>query len=350
MNYPEVFHELVESSADIVIITDVRLRTLYASPAAFRLLDVPPGDMNGITLVRLFDSETVCSWQHALRKSQHVCDFVPVTVAGDQKFYFDVEVSALHRSVEALVIRMHDNTAQKLREKELVKANSQLDQVIYKTTHDLKAPLHSALGLVNLIERSDGNEREEYVALIKKSLLRLDGYISEMNNFFRNEKLAVRREEVCMSSLFREELANLQALPGQPDIAIQLDVRAAHPFYSDSIRVRTIVGNLLSNAIKYHDPDKKKPFINIAVSIDEDSCDIRIADNGIGIAEEYLEKIFELFFRATDRSKGTGLGLFIVRDTINKLDGKIEVHSIFGEGTTFNIKLPNRIGQPIMVE
>ena len=86
------------------------------------------------------------------------------------------------------------------------------------------------------------------------------------------------------------------------------------------------------------------------MSISAEFCDLSIVDNGIGIASEYHEKIFDLFFRATDRSKGTGLGLFIVKDTIEKLRGKIEVNSILGEGTTFTMQLPNKISQPLEVE
>jgi signal transduction histidine kinase len=74
-----------------------------------------------------------------------------------------------------------------------------------------------------------------------------------------------------------------------------------------------------------------------------------MVDNGIGIASEYQERIFELFFRATDVSEGTGLGLFIVKDTVEKLSGKIEVTSKLGEGTTFTINLPNQIFHPIVM-
>ena len=73
-------------------------------------------------------------------------------------------------------------------------------------------------------------------------------------------------------------------------------------------------------------------------------------DNGIGIEPQYQEKIFDLFFRATDQSQGTGLGLFIVKDTIDKLRGKIEVESEPGRGTTFTIEIPNQIFQPVTVD
>ncbi|WP_333820133.1 sensor histidine kinase [Ohtaekwangia sp.] len=90
---------------------------------------------------------------------------------------------------------------------------------------------------------------------------------------------------------------------------------------SDRVRVQTIVTNILSNAIKYMDLQKQNPFIKIATQITEEVCDIRVEDNGTGISPAYQEKIFDLFFRASDQAQGTGHGLFIVKDTIDWLKG-----------------------------
>ena len=81
-------------------------------------------------------------------------------------------------------------------------------------------------------------------------------YIDEMNNFFRNEKLAVQREKVSVTALIKEELSNLKNLYEEPQIRVNIECKGKHEFYSDTMRVRTIVGNLLSNAIKYRDPQK----------------------------------------------------------------------------------------------
>jgi signal transduction histidine kinase len=98
------------------------------------------------------------------------------------------------------------------------------------------------------------------------------------------------------------------------------------------------------------DLQKQNPFVKIAALITEEVCDIRIEDNGIGIAQAYQEKIFDLFFRATDQGQGTGLGLFIVKDTIERLKGKIEVQSKAGEGTIFSVQIPNQLYQPVEIE
>jgi signal transduction histidine kinase len=244
---------------------------------------------------------------------------------------------------------LHDISAKKYKEKELIRSNQQLDQVIYKTTHDLKAPLLSAMGLISLAEKAPAEERARYLDLIKKSLSRLDSLIDEMNDFFRNDKLALQREKINISFLINEEMDHLRNLYEAHKIDIQFTVEGNVDFYSDSIRLKTVITNLLSNAIKYIDRKKSEPFIIISVSIKEEICQLRFEDNGIGIDPQYHEKIFELFFRATTHSQGTGLGLFIVKDTIEKLKGTIEVDSKPGRGTIFTIQLPNQILQPLEV-
>lgn len=352
MIHEGIFKELVESSEDVVLVTHADLRILYASPAVSRIFSMSSDQIIDRSVLQFFDQRKIEAWRAGLRQppSHNTRQTITISNPGNQKLYFDVEVYAHYQDSGGMVIRLHDTTDQTAKEKDLIRSNEQMDQVMYKTTHDLKAPLLSALGLINLAERADGDEKREYFSLLKKSLRRLDGYIDEMNNFFRNEKLAVQREKVSMTALINEELSNLKNLYEEPQIQINIECRGQYEFYSDTMRVRTIVGNLLSNAIKYRDPQKTKPFININVSISEEFCDLSIFDNGIGIAGEYHEKIFDLFFRATDRSRGTGLGLFIVKDTIEKLKGKIEVNSILGEGTTFTIQLPNKTSQPLEVE
>ncbi|MTI19999.1 HAMP domain-containing histidine kinase, partial [Fulvivirga sp. RKSG066] len=108
-----------------------------------------------------------------------------------------------------------------------------------------------------------------------------------------------------------------------------------------SIRLKTVITNVLSNAIKYSDKKKESSFIDIDIEVTEDTCEIQVKDNGIGIRQEYLDSIFDIFYRADENAKGSGLGLYIVKDTVDKLNGQVEVTSDYGKGTTFDISIPN---------
>jgi PAS domain S-box-containing protein len=346
-----LFKDLVESSDSIVIVTDPAFNIEYISPAVFTLFHISPATLLKRNIFEFVHADRIQQWKECLeQRSESFSDEISLTLPGQPKAYFDVHVSPIPRAAEkpALALYLHNVTSRKIKEYELVRANQQLDQVIYKTTHDLKAPLKSALGLVTLAEKSDDEEQSRYISMIRKSLLKLDGLIEEMNNFFRNDKLAIRREVIDLRKLVTDELEQLA--DANTNIHIDLEFSGDIEFYSDSIRVQTILTNILSNAIKYSDPKKSEPFIKISVSIKEEFCQIRIVDNGIGIDQKYLDKIFDLFFRATEHAQGTGLGLFIVKDTIVKLKGTIEVVSTLDEGTTFMISIPNQICQPELVE
>jgi signal transduction histidine kinase len=106
-------------------------------------------------------------------------------------------------------------------------------------------------------------------------------------------------------------------------------------------RIAVVLNNLISNAIKYRDAHKDNQFIKVEMHIDQTTATLYFSDNGIGISEEWQVKIFDMFFRATERSEGAGLGLYIVKEAIEKLGGKIQVQSKVDEGSTFIITLPN---------
>ena len=109
---------------------------------------------------------------------------------------------------------------------------------------------------------------------------------------------------------------------------------------SDRSRLKAVLGNLVYNAVKYHDVSKKKRFVQVSAEIKENCIAVCVKDNGIGIAEEFKPKIYDMFFRASESSKGSGLGLYIVKETLDRLKGSITCQSVENEGSTFEISVP----------
>lgn len=349
-----MFRELVESSDDIIIVTGNDFKIQYISSSVTKCFGLEPIRFLGKNIFSFIGPEKISYWRECLELQSFAFfrDEIILRTGKGTELCFEVHV-ANHfnrESIQGLVLKLHDISANKSREQELIRSNQQLDQVIYKTTHDLKAPLMSAMGLVNLAEKASVDEKSNYISLIKKSLLRLDSFIEEMNHFFRNEKLAVKRDKIDVKALLHEELYNVSNLYDETTLDIQFDIQAKSEFYSDSIRLKSIVANILSNAIKYYDPLKRAPFVRVTVRVNEEFCEFFFEDNGIGIDPQYHTRIFDLFFRATDQSQGTGMGLFIVKDTIEKLKGNIEVHSAESQGSVFRIRIPNQLYQPIEVD
>jgi signal transduction histidine kinase len=101
------------------------------------------------------------------------------------------------------------------------------------------------------------------------------------------------------------------------------------------------MNNLISNAIRYYNPAVSRPYVEISILANSEHAEIIVRDNGIGIDEKYHDKIFDMFFRVSKKSVGSGLGLYIVKETIEKLDGEIGLTSEKDKGTEFKILIPN---------
>jgi signal transduction histidine kinase len=229
---------------------------------------------------------------------------------------------------------------------ELVKINKELDSFVYSVSHNLRAPLMSVLGLINLVQvenkKSDTDTGlNAYFAMMQQSIHKLDDTLKEILDYSRNARSELNIELVDFQRMVEDSFERMKYMDGSDQIEKTIKVDAKAALYTDAYRLSVIINNLVSNAIKYRDVSKSKNAISIDTQVSDTTLSITFRDNGIGIADDYISKIFDMFFRATDRSEGAGLGLYIVRETVDKLHGSIKVESVMGEGTTFRIDIPN---------
>jgi signal transduction histidine kinase len=148
-------------------------------------------------------------------------------------------------------------------------------------------------------------------------------------------------KEIDFESLVQESIDSLKFMEGAEQVTSSRNIRITTPFYSDYSRLLIIFNNIISNAVRYRDSRKNNSFLDINIVADDEKALLVFKDNGVGIPEEYVDKIFKMFFRANADSKGSGLGLYIVKSAIEKLNGDIQVFSRLGEGTEFRIVVPN---------
>jgi PAS domain S-box-containing protein len=225
---------------------------------------------------------------------------------------------------------------------ELQKTNNELDKFVYSVSHDLRAPLASILGLINIAELENiPSSQKNYLEMIRGSVNRLDGFINDILDYSRNSRLTVLAEVVYFNKLVSRAQTNIMGTPGHERLKIEVNINNDVPFFSDPARIEIIFNNLFSNSIKYQDYQKDSSSISICIETTPENALIRFSDNGIGIESSHLGKIFDMFYRASENSKGSGLGLYIARETIAKLGGSIKVESEFGEFTKFEIIIPN---------
>ena len=224
----------------------------------------------------------------------------------------------------------------------LKKTNSELDHLVYRTSHDLRSPIASLLGLAELMKLEGMDEtQKEYLDLMEGQLHKLDKIILDIINYRKIAMSGPQNQQINLRAVVDDILSGVQFLSQCESIEKSIVIQNDIPFYNDGHNIQIIFNNLISNAIKYSRLDVATPKIIIELIVEPTVLKASIIDNGIGIEKEYVDQIFDMFFRATSHNTGTGLGLFIVKEAIEKLNGKISVSSKKGEGTQFTLEIPN---------
>ncbi len=242
------------------------------------------------------------------------------------------------------VTEQHENEKMLQRQnEELKKINNELDKFVYSVSHDLRAPLSSILGVIGIAQDDTTDEIIlQHLTMLKGNVKKLDGFISDILDYSRNSRMEVKREEINFNELLSGISQNLKFMGGNNrKVEINIDVSGKPTVHTDKNRLSIVLNNLISNAIRYQNSQNPNPFVDIKVDTSDTETGIIIRDNGIGIRKELHHKIFDMFYRVSEESVGSGLGLYIVKESVNKLNGNIEVISEPGEGSTFTIKLPN---------
>ncbi len=223
---------------------------------------------------------------------------------------------------------------------ELSKVNMELDSFLYKSSHDIRAPISTIAGLIYLIQRSESMEEiRHYNRMTDKQIKKLNKIISDITLHSRNLKLDPEIEEFDARELCQEVLDTYSFLLEKSGIRTELDING-DLIKTDRSRLRTILSNLVSNSINYFNPSINHAFVRITCDVGHNGFNISVSDNGIGIAKSHQDKVFDMFYRGTEKSQGSGLGLYITKEMVERLNGRISLSSVEWEGTTVGINLP----------
>lgn len=243
-----------------------------------------------------------------------------------------------------------DITEKKLTEQELIQTNNELkvineelDGFVYRASHDLRAPLSSVLGLINLTKEDVKDEKATfYFDLIEKSIKKLSEVTSDLIDQARNASLEMSVGLISFKTIVTDIIDGIRFHENSAKIKFDINIEEEIPFGTDRLRVILLFNNLISNAVKYHDNSKSTMYLKISIITSHENALITVEDNGLGIEEQFQDKIFDMFFRVNKTVSGTGLGLYIVKGAIDKLKGSIRLVSKPKQGTTFFVELPNK--------
>lgn len=226
---------------------------------------------------------------------------------------------------------------------ELKKANVELDRFVYSTSHDLRAPLLSVLGLVDICEgyKPVNEELQGIYKMMRTSINRSDETIKSILDYSRNARIEPTPEVLDVNAIIHNHIEQIKHMREALQIKFEVNVQQTGEFCTDKMRFTTIVNNLITNAVKYQRVNEVNQSIKIDFTFTADTGCLVVTDNGEGIPNDKIDKLFGMFVRLSTKSAGSGLGLYMCKEMVEKMGGLIEVTSEVNVGSSFKVIIPN---------
>lgn len=375
---------VAEHTNDMVIITDLELRSVWANPALGHFTGTDPEQLKGPLVTDLLkkmanaDQEAVQKIEEACRTRQAAAIETPINDQAGRRFWIEIaikpvekylvlvsrDVTARHRAAEQLAEsnrQLERRVSERTRELTLAKeqaetANRAKSAFLATMSHEIRTPLHGVIASVDLMEQQQmDNILRKHLRRIEQSADNLASILNGVLDFSRIEsgQLELEHDPLMLRNLLEDTVGALHLLAREKGVQLMVNVDPdldASAVYGDSARLTQVVNNLLGNAIKFSAGQSQPLVLLRALLVDQRDSQLavvlEVTDNGIGMTEAQAEKIFEPFAQAqsdiTRRYGGTGLGLSITQVLVKAMDGDIKVASAPGNGSTFtvNLRLP----------
>jgi PAS domain S-box-containing protein len=288
------------------------------------------------------------SFNKQLREKRRVENFEFQFNAPSHEKYFSISCKLFSNGgfIEGMIT---DVSERRRHLKELEHLKAELDNFLYRASHDIRSPIATILGLLNLV-KMEGSVSNifEYTDKITERIKHLDDLLANLSLVALNNTQDLIPQLIKPNELINGILNSYRQ--NYPFIKFSVLHNQKNPFYTDLVRVIPILSNIISNACKYYCSNKKDPFVKIEFACNVKEARIRIEDNGKGIKPEYQQDIFKQFFRLDSQGTGSGLGLYVVQSMIEKLGGAVNITSTQGVGTCVTIVIPNMNNQYYLVQ
>jgi two-component system sensor histidine kinase/response regulator len=235
------------------------------------------------------------------------------------------------------------NSLLAVKNEELQRAYNELDKFSYSVTHDMRGPLLSILGAIEAAQGVDDiAEIRKMLNLMKNSVQNLDDFIQSIHDYYNLNRGELEIKQIDFKELVDEQTRIFNFTYLVSDVQFKTTISQREVFRGDELSIKLILNNLLSNAFKYQKKENKAKLVNLNILVENGLALIEVEDNGVGIAENYLGDIFNMFFRASSQEVGSGFGLYNVKAAVTKLNGKITVDSELNKGTSFKVTIQNK--------
>ncbi len=352
------YKTLVENMNEGLVMTDPEERILFVNHRMAEIFQTEVQHLLGKKSYEIFQNEE--SGREIIARTQNrkngISEEYELSVSlenGQQRELMIAAAPYLNKQQQYLgtIAVMTDITDRKLTEKKLKEKKFELDSFMYKASHDLKGPLASIMGVSNIAQEEIGETAaKRYFQLITQSAKKLDNILSELINLTRINSSSLSLEVIDLEILVSDIIQSLKYLDEAKKMTFSIQIQHQKPLVSDSKLLHSILQNLIYNSILYRNRDLDHPSVSIISSDSPSGIELCVRDNGIGIPKRIQGRVFEMFYRGNTQSKGSGLGLYIVKTAAEKLDLYMDMNSQENIGTEFILRFPEsrseRLPQP----
>ena len=340
------YRYLFEHANDSILITDPETHIIIdANSVAAKELGYSIQELLGMKIEAItapeYEADLPAIRENLFSKGYSIFEAVHMDKTGKR---IPVEVSSRKISYDGIPAYLNfvrNISDRKKAEDLLVRKGHELDAFLYRSSHDLKGPIATIRGLLLVagMEVTDPDARY-YFDLLQKAATKLDTNLVDLIQITTIKHIQPSISKIDLNELVAEVMHKLSADFDINAYHLELHISKNLKHESDRSMLRNILLQLLSNAMKYSFGMDRDPSIVIRIGATKNGIEISVTDNGIGIPLEAREKIFDLFFRANTKISGNGLGLTILRNIVQKLEGEISLESEVAQGTNFRVNLP----------
>ena len=343
------YRTLIDTMREGIIVLNSKDEIVYVNERVLELLGHVQGELIGKTIDKLLfskevDEESHTTIQKRIKIKPEQYELQLRRKSGDSLWAWvsSNPIKADHVESLGTILAVADVNSLKIAQNEIVSVNKEMEQLLYRASHDLKGPISSVEGVLNLfrIEKKDDATVQQYTNMIETSVKKLSELIKDLTKVSSIKQGKLNVKVIDFEQLIQSIIATFSFYENYENIDFRVQVLSKKEFCTDESLLYTIIQNFVENGIKYSKRYHDNALVQITVRDTPKGIEMEFLDNGIGIPEKYQKTIFDMFIRASDQAKGSGLGLYIVHNAIKKLQGTIRLESEEHAGSIFTVRLP----------